>query len=596
MPEPIYNANLILISSPAVSSFIPTETPGNVAVCVSGGGSRSMVAGMGQLLALETLRNENASLLSQTRLLSTVSGGSWVGVPFVFLPSGTSDEAFLGGPYMPPGSLTKSGISTLPEGCIASNITADFSIEFLAVLAVILHHGGIPDNMLWQVIMGIHFLRPYGLFQQTDGLPTTYFTYDSDAMHGIQSDNNGNPLATETPNMVAQVTGQTRPYYLCMTAMNVPHNAALVPVQCTPFFTGIVPRGPKDVNGRNVGGGGVTSFAFNSAPTSLSGNDVSIKQSRQWTLADILGASGAAFADLLIQHFKDFAAHPPRFAAALSLNRDSILRHVAHLGLDLDRAATVIDNGVSAVVRGDIATHQAILDFDPQAIVPSYQYWSPVDSTPNEHVNPSLFADGGSLDNTGLASVLTYSDIDNLIAFINSETPLTKDSNSVIVVDQMIPPLFGYQPYDEAQGYVPYSPNQPLVKSDNANYANNQIFASDQFEILLAGLWAASGNGKYLNSPIFKQTLTTRTNNWFGVVANRTVTVLWVYLENTVKWSNELTKEVSLIESGLVSGKMKFPHYSTADTELSPTEIQLLANLAAWTVINNSATFQSMYA
>ena len=55
--------------------------------------------------------------------------------------------------------------------------------------------------------------------------------------------------------------------------------------------------------------------------------------------------------------------------------------------------------------------------------------------------------------------------------------------------------------------------------------------------------------------------------------------VLWVYLENTVAWSNELSSTVSPIESELVS-KVKFPHYNTfTKTELTSTEIQLLANL-----------------
>jgi len=183
-----------------------------------------------------------------------------------------------------------------------------------------------------------------------------------------------------------------------------------------------------------------------------------------------------------------------------------------------------------------------------------------------------------------------------VIAFINSETPLTKDAHSVIVVDQMIPPLFGYQPYDDTVGYVPYT--KPLVKRDNASYANNQIFASEDFQDLLNGLWAASGSGTYQNSPIFSQSLTTQANNWFGVAGNAQVTVLWVYLENTLSWSRQLSStsanNVLAIESGLVT-TMNFPHYSTKDTELSAPEIQLLANLAAWTVMNNAATFQSLY-
>jgi hypothetical protein len=597
MPETIYNANLLLTPSLKLSSFISNNTPGNVAVCLSGGGSRAMVAGMGQLLALETVRNGNASLLSQSMMLTSVSGGSWAAVPFTFLTSGTTDEAFLGGPYTAPASLTATGITTLPEGCVASNITADFSIEFLAALAFVLHHfDGIPDNMLWQVMIGTHLLKPYELFQQTDGLPNTYFAYDQAGFDAIQKENSGNPLATETPNVVAQVSGQSRPFFLCMTAMSVADNTELVPVQSTPFFTGIVssPENVTDVDGRLVGGGGVTSFAFNSAPTSLNGTAVSVKQSQQWSLVDIVGSSSAAYGELLIEALKDFTAHPPLLAAALSSNRDSILQHVAQLGLDIDRAANIIDSAVATVVSGDIATLEADFSFDPAVIVPSYQYWSPVNSTAGETVNASFFTDGGNLDNTGVASTLAYSEIENVIAFINSETALTKDSKlNIIIVDRMIPPLFGYQPYDETNGYVLYG-QTPLSK-ENALNAHNQIFDSSDFFPLLNGLWNASGAGKYQNSPIFKQTLTTKANSWFGVPGNTTVNVLWVYLENTMSWSKQLQKDVLQTESELVT-KKKFPHYNTFTAiELDPQEINLLANLAAWTVMNNEAIFQSMY-
>jgi len=594
MSETTYNANLNF-PPVEISSFIPTETPGNVAVCLSGGGSRAMVAGMGQLLALETVLNNGASLLSQTKMLVSVSGSSWVAVPFTFLPSSTTDEAFLNGPYTAPGSLTPNSLLTLTNGCVAAGITDGFKLTDLAVEAFVLYKLGAPANMLWNILIGATFLYPYGLLQSTAFLPTTYFTYDQATEAAIKSDNSSNQLATESPNMVAQVTGQTRPYYVCMMGMTVPHDVSLVPVQATPFFTGIVGSpGVTDVNGRLVGGGGVTSFGFSSAPTSLSGNSVSLTQTRQWTLGDIAGTSGAAFAHLLTDFVADFAARPPQFAAALSSNRDKILDRVTRLGLDVERAVSVIENAVLAAISGDLATHQANFDFDPDAIVPSYQYWSPAHSTANETVNPSFFDDGGSLDNTGVASALSYSEIQNVIAFIDSETPLIKDSNSVIVVDQMIPPLFGYQPYDAKQGYVPFT--QPLVKAENASYANNQVFASEQFQVLLNGLWEASGSGSYLNSPIFKQSLTTQKNSWFGVAGNANVTVLWVYLENTLSWSRQLQPDVSSIESELVSPPTNFPHYNTMDTELTVTEIQLLANLAAWTVVNNAATFQSLYA
>ena len=75
-----------------VSQFIAAQTPGNVAVCLSGGGSRALSAGMGQLNGLAAVQlTPNVTLLSQVKALSTVSGGSWVGVPFVYLPASTSD-------------------------------------------------------------------------------------------------------------------------------------------------------------------------------------------------------------------------------------------------------------------------------------------------------------------------------------------------------------------------------------------------------------------------------------------------------------------------------------------------------------------------
>jgi hypothetical protein len=141
--------------------FIAAPKPGNAAVCLSGGGSRALSAGMGQLNALQTLQlTPNATLLSQVKALSTVSGGSWVGVPFVYLPASTTDENYLGGPYIPPNQLTRQGLGTFPAGCIGAQITTDFTIEDMFVQALLL----IWKNILWQTIIALQLLSPYGLF------------------------------------------------------------------------------------------------------------------------------------------------------------------------------------------------------------------------------------------------------------------------------------------------------------------------------------------------------------------------------------------------------------------------------------------------
>ena len=91
----------------------------------------------------------------------------------------------------------------------------------------------------------------------------------------------------------------TRPYFICNTAMFVQgaepklgNYQYLAPVQCTPFFTGIVGRpGGTDVNGKKPGGGGVTSFAFNSVLQKTDSTLVNITEQRPWSIMDSVGAS-----------------------------------------------------------------------------------------------------------------------------------------------------------------------------------------------------------------------------------------------------------------------------------------------------------------
>jgi hypothetical protein len=226
-----------------VSEFINIPKSGNVAVCLSGGGSRAMSAGMGQLNALETVRLPlHDSLLSRVKALSTVSGGSWLGVPFVYLPSSVSDSDFLGGPYVDPSNLTPASLATFPPSCIGSHITTDFTIENLIVQADHLYWQGVPANMLWQTLIALHLLEPYGLFpfSGSSHTPASLFTYDQATLNAIVQSNSS--LQPETANLVNK---QPRPYLVCNTAMavTVGEQVLLAPVQATSFLTGIVSQG-----------------------------------------------------------------------------------------------------------------------------------------------------------------------------------------------------------------------------------------------------------------------------------------------------------------------------------------------------------------
>src|SRR4051812_46868391 len=119
----------------------PPSSPGNVGVSLSGGGSRALTAGMGQLRALKKLTANGRSLLAQTKALSVVSGGAWLGVPFVYLPPGSpSDDAYLG-PWIEDQSvLTPAMLEQLPAGNAGVPISSPlFSPRLLAVQALLLH-------------------------------------------------------------------------------------------------------------------------------------------------------------------------------------------------------------------------------------------------------------------------------------------------------------------------------------------------------------------------------------------------------------------------------------------------------------------------
>ena len=139
--------------------------------------------------------------------------------------------------------------------------------------------------------------------------------------------------------------------------------------------------------------------------------------------------------------------------------------------------------------------------------------------------------------------MLAYSDIDSLISFVNTEIPMTTAKygvsdgkggyipNTYIAIDESIPPLFGYQPYEEGdidqvnKGYVLYA---GATATDYPQYAHNQVFDSSQFPALLQGLWAAS-NGN-TQPAIFTQSLPVLPNGWFGITGGKKVTVVWCYL------------------------------------------------------------------
>jgi hypothetical protein len=160
-----------------------------------------MMAGMGQLRALANLPANGQSMLSQAKALSTVSGGSWMGVPFEFLPAGgPADSAFLGPLVQDQGTLTPANLGVVPAGNAGTPVTVEsFSVPDIALQAAVLFIVfKVPANMLWQTAIALHILKPLNLFTHARNLtPADLFSYNAAT---LKSDVTGpNPaLAPET--------------------------------------------------------------------------------------------------------------------------------------------------------------------------------------------------------------------------------------------------------------------------------------------------------------------------------------------------------------------------------------------------------------
>jgi hypothetical protein len=608
-------------------------TPGNVGVCLSGGGSRALTAGMGQLRALAYLTVNGASMLSQVKALSTVSGGSWLGVPFEFLrAAGPTDAAYLGTYDTNPGSVTPTQLGQLPAGNAGVPLTSDlFMLELLALEAYLLYRfESVPANMLWQTVIALNLLSPYNLYAPGLELaPTDMFSYDQQVLEAITT---ANPtLASETAYLFADAVDSAgsrvrRPYLICnmgifLTEPNTPQTGIhlLAPVQATPFFTGIVgtPDG-VDANGLTPGGGGVASFAFNSIYVSSSGSGATatatVAQLRQWAITDIVGTSSAAYAEKLENQLSTWEADPLELLKVLAQYGDDILQWIER---HLDPAAkpqakAFVQRARSATTAEDLAEIKLTTP-DLGVLDPAYFYWPVANPSVVQTPAATRFADGGSLENTGINGMLAYTDIDSIIAFVNSETAMVQGTYGIsdghggwlpgtyIVIDDAIPPLFGYQPYEDGKiderdkGYVLYA---GASGTDFPQFAHSQVFDASYFPALLQGLWAASnGNAQ---PAIFTQSLPVLPNGWFGIAGGRTVTVVWCHLNAVSAWTDlfQNNPPVATIIANAVT-QDGFPHYDTFDTQLSATGINLLSGLTAWCVVSadaSSKTFSNLFA
>jgi hypothetical protein len=196
-----------------------------------------------------------------------------------------------------------------------------------------------------------------------------------------------------------------------------------------------------------------------------------------------------------------------------------------------------------------------------------------------------LFTDGGDVDNLALLGMLRRR-IPAIVVFINSVWPLALDHDprqwpEDSQIDSAVPPLFG-QP----------SPHWP----------HNRVFAQSAYREVVSAWQAAKRAGQPL---VVSTRLTVEPNPWWGIDGGWQVSICWVYNDRVPGWEAGLSDEVRRVFAGGAGqtpdpALVRFPHYRTvgenpgALTRLTPRQVNLLAELAGWGVLESSDTLQAV--
>ena len=610
----------------------------NIAVCFSGGGSRALTCAWGQLIGLNTLKDENGNpLFDEVRYISSVSGGSWAAVLYTFLPETVSYADFLGNSYHPSqlfyhqdtaGGLNVSVMGDKALGKIPQNFANLFELDPLKNIIVdfvtITALKGIPlstsAKWLWSYIVGRNVLADFdlykyrfSLFQTRDITPWHYpdASYFSLSKNYADKTIFSQPLAPSEDEFTYARTkaddSSAGPLLIINT--NIIDNAKTgalfsnpleIPTQVTALAGGIYGANPLTED--HIGGGSIESFAFTSNLNKVSdANQVLDDFNRRYELADITACSSAFYAETL--------ADPLEAVISNLLAHTNIQLHT-HLLTFLDTVNPFVLNNIRSNLQGlsnEINNLKSVSHANfIKSFVPQYNYWPISQSASGIYANHlTEFTDGGNLDNTGVAGLLAQvrNGINNIIAFVNGSEVL-EISNGEIIAATQIAPLFGVA-YDgihnRFQAYAPNGVNPFTGLTDPTGFL--QVFDNNhgEFDTLRNDLYNTNNPvdpnnpGQRLTSyePAFSvQKLTLIDNKLLGIDAGHTVNVLWAQNVRVNHWQNMITNDAlqEKIQQGQKEPKgfsefANFPYYDTfKKIHQNAAETNTLAQLWAWNV------------
>ena len=276
-------------------------------ICISGGGTRSLSAGLGQLRGLARL-----GLLEQVGYCSTVSGGAICGTGYTFARDPVGDAELMGQSCNPE-DLTWDQLLGEPPA-LGRIATGDLVNALWRMV-----EGDVPRDEIWIRAIGEVYLRPLGL--DGEGAPPHY-GLDAEQLAPLLERNPWLQLSDFALVREASAPGFARPFLLVNSTLMWPvgdlRKTNLVGCQTTPLYFGSAAAVPlQDDDLENIVGGGF--IAACAAGCVAPGRRLSPPPDgeMQWvdvtgpckpyTLTDATATSGASFARQLAPIDPDFA-------------------------------------------------------------------------------------------------------------------------------------------------------------------------------------------------------------------------------------------------------------------------------------------------
>lgn len=522
----------------------------NTAVLFTGGGTRAMVAMLGQLQGLHQI-----GLLRNVRYISGMSGGAWSTHLFSFYQPGPgvarNDDEFLCGKITMPSNITLKGLRDIEPTCsriVAAPKSSDGEQR--------VNESSIPFDIaieeLWQATL------------KKVGIPlNSYFSWNASIVENIMSRNPGqfnrsDFLLPSHPDHPFPVVGITMlgPYRLApftshwrsqqYQLLEVTPLYMGVPMTSAQSYASLYPwaKGPKNL----TTGGFVEPFAWGADTNS------GLSPGKEHGILNLSRLPSVPFS-------LANATFASSYAPGETLSLAPIIDTVSSLRTD---------------------------------------YFSPVGSQKGAPAAKETFllADGGDYENVHLIGMVQRR-VREIVVFMNSNQPL----HGLSVWDPLKQPIpSSHQinddfPYFFGVHVKPADAVEAFEQKASIDYTSNQVFKTEDFTYIALQLQEAQASGRV---PIARRELETVENQHWGIEAGFVCNLTVIFLGRAGNWEQALPEDLRNLVRPEPDGEpvqdygqevktgpfAHFPNYPTTAGIYPRAKANLLAEFTGWGVIS----------